>query len=147
MIETLGSGPRIPCLVMNQYYMVGWTDGGSTRIMSERGFLNGRFKEGAVAIDVECRKFPVVDVINLGRPWNPLIWSWRHKMIRARYFFGPAVQLTFDEARKEIVDLVCRRGWWSASYENEQQFKARNAEYTNMPDLLKTISFKGKWVF
>lgn len=133
---------------MNEYYIVCRPDGDvCVQIMSEPGFLKGRFKENALAIDVDCRKFAVKDVINLGRPWNPLLWSWRHKMIRVRYVFGEPDQLTFDEARSEYVELVCRKRWWSASYENEQKFRKRNAGYTNMRELLEPVSFAGKWVF
>lgn len=105
------------------------------------------FKEPSFAIDIDCRKFRLKDVVKR-RPvytwWNlPLIR--REKVVYVDYIFHPPEQLTFEQARDEFVEYVCSHGWWSDSYENERQFRARNAKYTSMAQVIEPVSLKGSW--
>jgi hypothetical protein len=112
-----------------------------------RGFENGRFKENARVIDANCMKFPILDVVSLGRSLWPLDLLSRHHLIRVRYHYDLPTQLTFDEARKEVCDLITERGWYTQGWENREEFVKRSLGCQNMAEFMNTISFYGKWVF
>ncbi len=105
------------------------------------------FKEPSFAIDVDCRKFRLKDVAK--RRDIYAVWNWpgfrRNKLIYVDYIFDPPEQLTFEQARDEFVEYVCKKRWWSDSYENEEQFRARNAKYTSMAEVIEPVSLKGSW--
>ena len=128
-------------------------------------FEGGRFKENAVIIDANCWKFPIHNVVNLGKShdfWDVVFFE---KRIRIEYLYGPPIKLSFDEARSEIVELICSKRWFSKTQdrESEEQFRERMALCQNMSELIegrpntdpKTrkryqwiggLSFYGNWV-
>lgn len=103
------------------------------------------FKRPSFAIDIDCQKFLLKDVIKRRTVyawWNlPIIR--RNKIIYVDYIFGPPEQLTFEQAREEFVEFVCAHRWWSNSHETENQFRVRNARYISMADLMEPVSLKG----
>jgi hypothetical protein len=129
-------------------------------------FADGRFKEDAYIVDIDCWKFPIADVISTGRNWN--FWDimflsafGRKQKVKVKYIYHTPTKLTFDEAREEIVELICKRGWFSKTQdrESEKSFRARMAKCVNMHDLIVGrkdpdpkgtyiggISFYGEWV-
>jgi hypothetical protein len=117
--------------------------------MGERAFQRGQFKEDAVAIDVDCKKYPLIDVISLGRSRNPLTFSARDRLVRVEYIFGEPTQLTFDEARHEIVELICSRKWYGQTGGTEKNFRAQRAQAKDMKEFLVGqygIAFYGRWM-
>jgi hypothetical protein len=138
--------PRYPFMIMNRHYIAAPDRDHVIDYMPLHVFENGRFKEKAVVIDILCRRFAVRDVINVGRVWNPLNWSWKFKKIKVKYVYGPPKQLTFEQARSEYIELVCKRGWFSQDYENEAQFRQRVGQIETMENLLDSISYLGKWL-
>lgn len=113
----------------------------------ERYLINGIFRKDCYAIDIDCRKFLLTDVINRGSVWAlwniPGIRAYPYNRVKVEYVFGPPEQLTFDQARAEYVEYACAHCWWSSSHENEMQFRARNAKYANMYDLMEFVSLAG----
>jgi hypothetical protein len=150
--------PQYPFLVMNEHYISRPESIGLHNKITAKGFKNGRFKENTFVIDINCMKFPVIDVLNLGRSLWPFDLLSRHKLIKVKPIYGAPVQLTYEEARHEIVELICRRGWYTEGRVNEKQFRENRAQCNNMAELIngkpKTkdtkgiggISFYGKWV-
>jgi hypothetical protein len=133
--------------------------------MQEKDLEDGRFKEGASIIDINCRRFPVHDVVNLGPSRDFWDFVWGKKKVKVQYVYDTPIQLTFNEAREEIVELICERRWFSKTQdrESQKQFRERMALCENMHDLIvgrpntdpKTrrrfqwiggISFYGEWV-
>ncbi|MBK8631701.1 MAG: hypothetical protein IPN84_16375 [Sphingomonadales bacterium] len=107
----------------------------------------GWYRENCWAIDVGCRRFQLLDVVNLGRSWSIFNFPWfgKNPVIKVKYVFGPPEQLSFDQARDIFVEYCCDRRWWSASYETEKQFRERNEKYGNMGELINPVSLKGHW--
>lgn len=98
------------------------------------------------AIDVDCRKFPLLMIFSCGTSWTwpNLFMHGRRRLLEIRHIFGEPTELTFEQARDQFVEFVCQRRWWSASYETEKQFRARNAAYTSMRELMEPVGLKGK---
>ncbi|HVR89832.1 MAG TPA: hypothetical protein VHG29_01905 [Novosphingobium sp.] len=107
-------------------------------------------------IDVKCRKFPVLDVILIRRSWNPFTWPFHllcpgkyDSEIKVKYIYDEPIQLTFDEARAEIVDLICGRRWHGQTGGNEKSFRESRAQCKDMRDFLVGrygIGFYGRWM-
>ena len=133
--------------------------------MYEADFADGRFKENACIVDVNCRKFPVLDVVGLGR--GGTLWErlFDRPRVKVRYVYDEPVQLEFEQARSEIVELICNRRWFNKTQdrESEKQFRERMARCCNMRDLILGapntdpasirryqwiggLSFYGEWV-
>jgi hypothetical protein len=147
-------GPKYPFAIMNRHYILVPYKEALFYEVGERAFERGLFKEDAVVIDVNCRKFPVIEVIKLRRTWGLLYlfpkMFLRDRHLKVKYLFGEPTQLTFDEARTEIVELVCRRKWYSQTGGTEKHWRESRAKYTNMYDFLTGtygVGFYGKWVF
>jgi hypothetical protein len=142
--------PNLPYILFHPKFLWKFSGEHFENEMSERSLETGWWRAGdCFTVDIECRKFPLLDVKNLGAAWtlsNLFNWGSRKKyrLFKVQYVFGEATQLTFERARDDFVEYVCQRRWWSASYETEAQFRARNATYTNMRDLMKPVGLKGK---
>lgn len=139
--------PEYPFALLNQHHIVVPSSYG-LKVMGERAYHRGFFKENAVLIDVNCRRYEVLDVLKLGRSWHPLHWFSKDPKIRVKYVFGEPIQLTFDDARQEIVDLICSRRWHGQTGGTEKSFRATRAQCKDMRDFLVGeygISFYGKW--
>lgn len=171
-IELVPSTPTLPFLRINKYqaklFLIDDQNGRKSYEMSfskmlESAFKDGRFKEDAYIIDINGWKFPIRDVENLGRSWScwDIFWDPFTKWIKVKYAYDTPIQLTFDEAREEIVELICRKRWFSKTQDRESQksFRARMAKCENMRDLIVGrrdpdpkgtyiggISFYGEWV-
>lgn len=147
-------GPNIPFVLMNRHHILLFDRGsflldGSWKKMGERAFQRGHFKEDAFAIDVDCKKYKLLDVINLGRTWN--FWGFLAKdpLIRVKYVYGDPVQLSFEEARHEIVELICSRKWYSQTGGSEKHFRETRAQAKGMKEFLVGeygIGFYGRWM-
>ncbi len=134
--------------------------------MYKADFERGRFKEDSWIIDVDCRKFAILDVLNLGRGgtlWERLFSKPR---VRVRYVYASPVLLSFDEARDELVEWICSKRLLrkrQQDRESEKQFRERMARCDTMRDLILGarntdpqtikryqwiggISFYGEWV-
>jgi hypothetical protein len=168
------SEPTLPFLRVNKYHVAGFNLEDATSRSSYRSMIKkmrrpffevGRFKEDSYIIDIDCKKFPILDVVSLGPSRN--LWDviFGQDYVKVQYIFGPPVQLTFDQVREEVVELICSKRWFSKTQdrESEKQFRERMALCENMNDLImgrrntdpKTnkrfhwigvISFYGEWV-
>jgi hypothetical protein len=165
--------PTQPFLRLNRFHVVRFSQesdwgrwGFRLRFitMEPISFHEGRFKEDACIIDVNCMKFPIRDVISLGRSWNWRDIVWMRKALRVKYIYDAPIQLSFEQARDEIVELICSKRWFSKTQdrESEKQFRERMAMCENMRDLIMgrrvdpmlkkryhwmgAISFYGEWV-
>jgi len=103
------------------------------------------FKKRSFAIDIDCRKFWLNNVVKRRTvyAWWNIPFMGRNKHIYVDYIFGSPEQLNFEQAREEFVEFVCAHRWWSNSHETEKQFRARNAKYVSMAELIEPVSLKG----
>lgn len=139
--------PALPFLRLNQFHVAGFrTDNSEEKSLFARTFPKmrkpefdaGRFKYNANIIDINCRKFPILDVVNLGPSRNFWDIVTRQDYIKVKYIFGPPIQLTFDEAREVIVELICSKRWFGNTQDRETQksFRVRMALCENMHELI-----------
>lgn len=49
------------------------------------------------------------------------------------------------DLKKLVVDLVCERGWFSQSWENEGQFRQRIEQVSSYKELFRAANFYGRW--
>ena len=142
-----------PFLIMNHYYVATLND---VRVKSEAisglAFENGRFKRDAVIIDADCRKFLVIGAIKTGwsKAWGgtDLFFNLFYPPAKRRYQFeflvGEPEQLTFEQAREEIVEHICNRRWASHAGGSPANFHKLQAAKTNIVDVMNSIGFLGK---
>jgi len=138
--------PRQPFVRMNRYHIKRfplapgrlWSNDRRFSTMFRDDFEDGRFKEDASIIDVNCMKFPIDDVINLGS--GGVLWErlFEKPRVKVQYFYGSPIQLSFKEARNEIIELICTHGWFSKTQdgETERQFRERMMRCNDMEELL-----------
>lgn len=166
--------PVLPFLRFNKHHVCGFSvDDPEHKSMYMSRFLKmrkidfdaGRFKESATIIDAHCRKFPILDVVSLGPSFNFWDIVLGQNRVRIKYIFGPPIHLTFDQAREEVVELICNKRWFSKTQDRESQknFRARMALCNTMQELIigyratdpklrrlynyiGGISFYGEWV-
>ncbi|WP_379554159.1 hypothetical protein [Qipengyuania sp. DGS5-3] len=115
--------------------------------MDRKTFKKGWWKGSeSFVIDVQCRRFDLLDVESDGVAWT--VWnlfrSNEMRLISLRYICSDPQQLTFEQARETYVEYICEHRWWSATHENEEQFRARNAEYTKWADVVEFVSLAGR---
>jgi hypothetical protein len=173
-IRTLPAEPTLPFIRMNRYHILQFSlDEPDSRKayqdsfpkMPTSDFEDGRFKEDAFIVDVNCWKFPIRDVVNLGPSRDFWDIFWCSKMVKVQYLYDIPIKLSFEQAREEIVELICSKRWFSKTQdrESQKQFRERMEMCENMHDLivgapntdLKSrkrfqwiggLSFYGEWV-
>lgn len=103
---------------------------------------------GCFAIDDEMRRFELIDVHIKGVAWTWInIFQPSEKTFLAfeHIFDDEFQQLTFDEARGVYLDAMTPKRWWTSSGENEQEFRARVASYTNWSEVIEPLSLAGRY--
>jgi hypothetical protein len=145
MTQPVSLQPRRPFLVMNQHHVTKFVNP-PRALESIQGyaFENGRFRENAYIIDINCRKFPLVGAVKKGwhRHWATLLSNLFYPPAKRFYKFdfivGEPQPLSFEEAREEIVELICAKGWFSKTEdrESQRQFRERMEMCENMHDLI-----------
>jgi hypothetical protein len=168
-----GFQPEYPFAIMNHHHVLVPYSKRSHNWVGMKAFERRKFMEKAFVIDVNCRKYPVIDVMRVKRSWNPLKWltflnpmDWSPLMnpftwpsylfcpdsfdweIRVKYVYGPPIQLTFNEARAEIVELICSRKWYGQTGGNERHFRETRSQCKDMRDFLigeYGVGFYGHW--
>lgn len=135
--------PEWPLLMFNDKYVRKPWSRKRFHIVSEEDLKKGKFKDNLIIIDVNCLKFPVLDVVDLGRKLWSLDFFAPARLHRIKYIYGPPQQLSFDDARKEVCGLIVRKRWHV--HERRDQFLERCDGYRTMKDLIDSISFYGSW--
>jgi hypothetical protein len=153
--DILPSEPTTPFIRITDHEMNGfdpnrigrWDPGGkyakSTyqrefKLMLKKEFDERKYLDNARIIDVNCWKFPIIDIIDLGyhfELWNLLGGPKRHKV---RYVYDTPVKMTFEEAREEVVELICKKRWYRQAIggERQERFRERFGLCENMHDLI-----------
>jgi hypothetical protein len=139
--------PMLPFLRMNKYHVAGFSLHDpytkkdyeeSIPKMRKTDFEIHRFKEDACIIDVNCWKFPIRDVVSLGPSRDFWDIFWRKNRVKVQYLYDKPIQMTFEQARDEVVELICSKRWFSKTQdrESEKQFRERMTMCENMYDLI-----------
>ena len=147
MTAAAPTSPTLPFLRMNRYHVIRFSledryerkayDLGFPKMLVG-DFEDARFKEDACIIDINCWKFPILDVLSSGPTRDFWDIFWRVKNVNVQYLYGKPIKLTFEQAREEIVELICERRWFSKNQdrESQKQFRERMTLCDNMHDLI-----------
>jgi hypothetical protein len=111
----------------------------------------GWWRQGCFAIDVNCQRFPLRDVIDHGLAWT--VWNLPipgfqgsgGKILNVEYVFGEPAQMTFDEMRDLFVEQVAAMRKTGQNGETQAQFRARNAAYTDVTEFINSVGLMGNW--
>jgi hypothetical protein len=121
-------------------------------LVSQNAFKKGRFFKDAIIIDINGRRFPVLGVIKGKRHRNIFnLWGLLRGPNGYRFHFefvtGEPTQITLDEARIEIVDLICSRRWAGQTGGSPAEFRKYQLTKKNMAEFIEGISFYGRWPY
>jgi hypothetical protein len=160
--------PLRPYLAMNRYYicrfdlpwienLIGAIKGNNKYdryadgrdLIYEDSLTNGRATSDATIIDINCMKFPVIGLVKKGIERD--IFNLFGLIGKRRYYFtflvGEPEQLSFEQARNEIVDHICSHRWVGQTGGTPAHFRKLQASKKNMAELIDGIAFYGKWPF
>lgn len=122
---------------------------GDMNLQDVRSSLEKKYwREKCFVIDVEMRRYELLEVRNLGVAWT--LWNLlrdnNNRIFNIEHVFSCEFeQLDFNKAREAFVEATCQGRWWTASGETEAKFRARNAAYDNWRDLIAPVSLKGRY--
>lgn len=136
--------PKFICKYGNSWREYGHWDFREVR----KDFEKQWWKAGCFAIDADMRRFELIEVLSLGPAWIlGNLWASREgTFLTTKHVFNSAfVQLDFEQSREIYVDAVCSKRWWSATNENEKQFRTRNAMYTTWAQVIEFVSLAGRF--
>jgi hypothetical protein len=122
---------------------------GNRDLIFEDSLKMGRAALDASIIDINCMKFPITGLVTKGIERD--IFNLFGLIGKRRYYFefvtGEPKQLTFEQARSEIVEHICSHRWVGQTGGTPAHFRKLQASKENMAELIEGISFYGKWVF
>lgn len=138
---------RLPAFRINDRHV--WLIEASERLRRSTQETLAKLKQNTYFIDADCRKYAVIDVINRGRKWEsylPYPLGARLTVIKVEYVLDEPIQLSFDEVKQLIVELVVRKKWYRQGDQTEQEFRAMVAALKSMEELAAKISAYGEYV-
>ena len=103
--------------------------------MNRRGYL----------IDSSGSRFPITRVRKIRRSWHPAFWFAPSPAIVVEVSVGKPTQLSLDEIKATIVDLVCRNHWYRQGGESEAAFRNALDNCQSIAEVMENISFYGDW--
>jgi hypothetical protein len=148
--------PRLPFLVMNRHYVYLF-DGGKEWSECIRGtaFDKGKFKKDAVIIDSDCRKFLVTGAHKLGWCTHNLngfglanIWKTpERRMYKFCFLVGEPVQMTFNEVKREVLDLMIERRFYRGTGGGPDLYRNKREDIATIEEFFFKISAGGTCPF
>jgi len=81
--------------------------------------------------------------VRAGTPWYRYFRKYREFLVE--YDLGEPTQLSFDEARELVVDVIVRNRWYLQSYETRPKFVKRMNSYTSMRELIEHTVYGTVW--
>lgn len=144
--------PRLPFLVMNQYYACSFGDKKSwSGCVSGKAFDNGTFFKDAFIYDADCRKFPVIGAEKLG--WcvhSDFLFGlenvWRtpdRRMYKFRFLVGGPIQMTFEEVKKEVLDHMIQTGLYKGGDGGPGTYREKRENLKNVEEFYRKGTSKG----
>lgn len=119
--------------------------------MYKNVYDRGWWRQGCFAIDTNCQRYPLLDVIDHGAAWT--VWNLSipgfrgsgGKILNVEYVFGAPTQTTFDEMRNLFVEQVVAMRKSGQNGETQAQFRARCAAYTDVTEFINSVGLMGTW--
>lgn len=136
---------QFPVLRVNELHIRRFQSSDELHRMTEKYFDLGGFKQGAFFIDSEGKKFPIKNVTKKRRSWHIGYWFAPSPAIIVDISIGRPTQLSLDEIKRLIIDLVVKNRWYSQGGEDEKEFRKAFEGFQSIAELMDNISFYGKW--
>jgi hypothetical protein len=139
--------PKLPLLLLHPKVL--WRRSKKTYYywINQRWYYEGTLKKDTYVLDLECRKWQILDVVLLRKSYDitTLLFKSQQKYrhFKVRYVYGPPVQLTFEEAKSEIVERVCVKRWYRQISMKEHHLRERIAQCKNAEELFDEAQFFG----
>lgn len=113
--------------------------------MTQKYFALGGFKRDAYFIDSEGKKFPIENITANRRSWHVAYWFGPSPAIIVDVAVGAPTQLTLDQIKSLVIDLVVKNRWNRQGGETEKKFRKAFGEFRSIAELIDHISFYGEW--
>lgn len=142
-------GPDLPYLLFHPQFIILHEGNWYERQMYQGVYKRRWFEAGCFAIDLRCRRYPLLDVTNQGIAWT--IWNifpakeGYGRTLKVKYVFGEPEQMDFETVRELYIETVCAHRWYGANGENQSQFRARSARYRDTSELFQMVGLQGHW--
>lgn len=143
--------PSRPYLLFHPKFVCTQGDKAWQYQMYKNVYDRGWWRMECFAIDANCQRFPLLDVIDRGTAWT--VWNLPipgfrgsgGKILNVEYVFGAPIQTTFDAMRDLFVEQVVAMRKTGQNGETEAQFRARNAAYTDVTEFINSVGLMGTW--
>jgi hypothetical protein len=133
-----------PILRINERGVLRVKKANKLKRMPEPYFERGGFKGNTSILDLNCQKFDVLNIRKLRRSWDLDYLLGPHKMYVVDYEIGPPIQLSFEQARDMVMELIIEKRWYAQGGESREQFTKRFMSYRSMREVIDSISGYGQ---
>jgi hypothetical protein len=142
--------PQAPFLVLHPKVI--WRYGGGLKEnyfywINQRWYHEGVMKRDSYVLDRNCQKWPIEDVILVRKSFDLLsiiVPRWRkYWKFKVKYVYGSPVQLTFEEAKSEIIERACLKRWYRRLNLKEDAFREKIAGCQNTDELFYWSQYLG----
>lgn len=145
-----------PFLLMNNNFICEFGLNSWSETITTDSFLNQKLLNDMIIIDSKCRKFRVVDIaigdirrnlfnfFGLIRFDNFFSGKVSYKI---EFILGDSENLTYEDTREYIADLVVQRRWAGQTGATPAQYRKSLEEIHDMRSLIEHIGFLGRWPF
>ena len=113
---------------------------------SDYFFENGGFREKTFFIDSSLNEYEIFSVSKSRLSFNIVhLTGWINGLFwyKANYELSDPVQISFDELKVRVIDLVVRKRWYAQGGQTRMQFTEAFNAFANMQDLMANISAYG----
>lgn len=98
-----------------------------------------------IVVDETGRALRLVRIASSRPSFNPLTYLAKSPSRSVRWETEDLGVIPLEELRKQIIDLVAANGWFTQSWENENQFRERIGRTSSYRELFEEANYYGKW--
>jgi hypothetical protein len=140
---------ELPVLRINEQAIVKITSSTNVSLyrIGEDVALKGGFGSLTYFIDMQLKKYEVKSVIKKRRSYHPFVLGAKKKSYIVDYNLSEPTQLTFDDVKRIVIDLVTRKRWYTQGGQSKEEFVKMFKSLENMPELMANLSAYGKVQF
>ena len=136
---------RFPVLRFNDAHIRKFKTQHELNRTTQRYLDQGELNRRGYLIDSSGSRFPITRVRKIRRSWHPAFWFAPSPAIVVEVSVGKPTQLSLDEIKATIVDLVCRNHWYRQGGESEAAFRNALDNCQSIAEVMENISFYGDW--
>ncbi|ANE56672.1 hypothetical protein [Methylomonas sp. DH-1] len=136
---------KYPLLRLNKFHIRKFQSENELKLMSQKYFDEGNFKVDTFFIDSSGFRYALIDVRKERNSLNPFRWFRSSPAIVVDIIVSQPVQLSLDNMKKTIFELVVKNEWHRQGYQNESEFHDMIYAAKSYREIIDMISFYGKW--